>query len=290
MARDKIRLPLPRFFAVLSSILLGGCSALDILDALVPHSGYVQHKNITYGDNLRQKLDIYVPEHLDAKVPVIVFFYGGSWKKGSKDDYRFVGQAFASKGYVTVIADYRLYPEVYFPTFMHDVARAFVWVHEHISEYGGDSKNLFVAGHSAGAYNAVMLTINDQYLRSAGGKRAWIKGTIGIAGPYDFLPFTDPDIIAIFSKSKNELTQPINHVGPNLPPMLLVTGDADDEVLPRNSINLAQKLQKNHDKVTTRIYPGVAHIGIVLALAKGFRDKAPVLGDVGQFVDELSSK
>jgi len=224
------------------------------------------------------------------KLRLSYFFHGGSWKKGSKDDYRFVGQAFASKGYVTVIANYRLYPEVYFPTFMYDAAQAFVWVHDHINDYSGDTNNIFLAGHSAGAYNAVMLTVNEQYLKEKGGKREWIKGTIGISGPYDFLPFTDPDVISTFSKEKDELTQPIHYVGPNVPPMLLLTGDADEDVYMKNTINIAKKLRDNHDSVTTQIYPGVAHIGIILALAKGFRGKASVLEDISQFVNTQSAK
>ena len=278
------------FSVLFGSILLGGCSSATLLNAWVPHSGYLLHKNIAYGTHPREQLDIYIPDGLTSKAPVIVFFYGGSWKKGSKDDYRFVGQAFASKGYITVIADYRLYPEVYFPDFMEDTAKAFVWVHEHIENYGGDARKLFLAGHSAGAYNAMMLAANDSYLTAAGGKREWIKGAIGIAGPYDFLPFTDPDIISIFSKKPEEQTQPINFVRPKLPPILLLTGDADKEVYPKNSINLAQKWRDNNNDATLHIYPNVAHVGIALSLADGFRSKAPTLNDIDIFVTNILKK
>lgn len=289
----KISLPhkCTRLFSVLlGSLLLHGCSGATLLNAWVPHSGYLLHKNIAYGAHPREQLDIYVPDDLTPKAPVIVFFYGGSWKKGSKDDYRFVGQAFASKGYITVIADYRLYPEAYFPDFMEDAAKAVVWVHAHIENYGGDTHKLFLAGHSAGAYNAIMLTVNDSYLASAGGKQQWIKGAIGLAGPYDFLPFTDPDIISIFSKKPAKLTQPIHFVGPKLPPILLLTGDADTEVYPKNSINLAKKLGDYENEVKTHIYPDVAHIGIVLALADGFRSKAPALDDIDMFISNILIK
>ena len=276
--------------ALLGSVLLYGCSGTTLLNAWVPHSGYSLHKNIAYGKDLRAQLDIYVPDSLTKKAPVILFFYGGGWKKGSKDDYRFVGQAFASKGYVTVIADYRLYPEVYFPDFINDTAKAFVWVHQHIENYGGDAQKLFLAGHSAGAYNAMMLTLNDTYLTAAGGKRKWIKGSIGIAGPYDFLPFTDPDIINIFSKKPTALTQPINFVCTKLPPILLLTGDADTEVYPKNSINIAKKLRDYHNEVTTHIYNDVSHISIILALAEGFRSKAPTLEDIDIFIINILTK
>jgi len=271
-------------------LALCGCARVDLLNATIPRTGYSVVKDIAYGENGRQKLDIYVPNQAAAGHPVIVFYYGGSWQEGSKDDYLFAGQAFASKGYITVIADYRLYPDVYFPTFMTDVAEAFAWTHKHIATYGGNPRNLFVVGHSAGAYNAIMLTLNRQYLAAAGGNDTWIRGAIGIAGPYDFLPMTDPKIIDLFSKEPEPLTQPITFARPNLPPLLLLTGDKDTDVSPRNSANLTERLHSMGDEVHLIIYPGVAHIGIALALADGFRDRAPVLEDVSAFIEKHAKK
>ena len=280
-----------RFLPLLTGFLaLTGCSSADVLNFIIPRTGYSIHHDIAYGDNKRQHLDIYVPDKPDPSGSVIVFFYGGSWQKGNKETYRFVGQALASKGYVAVIADYRVYPEVYFPAFVEDGANALAWVHGHIREYGGNPSNIFLAGHSAGGYIAVMLTLNDSYLRAAGGKRSWIKGTIGIAGPYDFLPFTDPNIIALFSKVEDSKTQPITFVGPGVSPLLLLTGDQDDEVGAKNSQNLVAKLREFDDPVQERIYPGVAHIGIVLALADGFRSKAPILEDIDAFIHATKAR
>lgn len=267
---------------------LCGCAKVDLLNALVPTSGYKVVKDIVYNDGDRGKLDVYVPDHLAKGHPVMVFSYGGSWKQGSKDDYLFVGQAFASRGIIAVIADYRLYPEVSFPEFMKDTAAAFVWTHKHIREYGGNPNNLFAAGHSAGAYNAVMLTLNRDYLKVAGGRTAWIKGVIGIAGPYDFLPLTDPTLIEIFGGRDRVTTQPITYVRHHVPPMLLVTGDEDEDVLPRNTYNLAEKLTSFGNQVTVKTYSGVAHIGIALALADGFHSKAPVLEDSVKFIESLT--
>ena len=254
-----------RFFSLLGSLVaLSGCSGTDILNAIVPHSGYSIHKDVAYGGDPRQKLDIYVPDNLSAPAPVIVFFYGGSWQNGDKSEYRFVGQAYASKGYIAVLANYRLYPEVSYPVFVQDGALATVWTHTHINEYGGDNKNLFVSGHSAGGYIAAMLTINEHFMNDAGGKRSWISGMIGLAGPYDFLPMTDPKIIALFSTATDVDTQPISYVKSGVPPMLLLSGDADKDVYLKNSKNLAAKLEEHHDPVTLKVYPVVAHIGIVL--------------------------
>ena len=215
---------------------------------------------------------------------MVLFFYGGSWQWGDKDDYLFLGQALASRGYVVAIANYRLYPEVYYPEFVLDSGRALAWVHQHIAGYGGNPSQLFVAGHSAGAFNAVMLSLNEPLLKKSGAKREWIKGVIGLAGPYDFLPLTDPDIKAVFSKVPARDTQPVNFVHGTLPPFFLATGTDDDTVLPRNSTALAAKLRENHTKVTLRTYDSVAHIGIVLSLARGFRGKAPLLDDLDAFM------
>jgi len=280
-----------RLLLALSALAaLCGCSGTDILNFTIPRTGYTLHRDIAYGNNPRQKLDVYMPDKPAPGHPVIVFFYGGSWQSGKKSNYLFAGQAFASKGFTAVIADYRLYPEVYFPDFMKDAAHAVRWTHKHIRDYGGNPENLFLSGHSSGGYLAVMLTLNARYLKDAGGQVEWIKGTAGMAGPYDFLPFTDPKIKAIFSKLPNPDSQPINYARTGLPPMLLMTGDKDTQVLPRNTINLTARLQALNDCVTERIYPGVAHIGIVLSLASGFRGKAPVLEDIAAFVQQHTKK
>jgi acetyl esterase/lipase len=265
---------------------LCGCSGAGLIDLTIPHTGYKLHKDIAYGPGARHQLDVYVPETPDPSKGVVVFFYGGSWQKGSKDIYRFVGQKFASEGFVTVIADYRLYPKAYFPDFIQDGAQAVSWVRKHIGQYGGDPKNIFLSGHSAGAYIAVMLTVNDDYLKAIGGNSTWIRGTIGIAGPYDFLPFTDPKIKAIFSTASDERTQPITYAAAGAPPMLLLSGDSDPDVGVKNTKNLAAKLREAGSPVQVRVYPEVEHIGIILGVADGFEDKAPTLQDMLTFIRE----
>jgi len=270
--------------------ILSCCSKMDVLNFTIPKSGYQTYKDIAYGSDPRNHLDIYVPDSVKEKpAPVILFFYGGSWQEGSKDDYLFVAQALASKGYVVVIPDYRIYPANYFPDFMMDAARTLRFVHENIAHYQGDNQEIFVAGHSAGAYIAVMLAVNDAYIKAEQANSAWIKGVIGISGPYDFLPFRD-DIKAIFSKEKDELTQPIHFVHKGLPPFLLATGTDDTIVLPRNTRNITKKLQENQVEVTKKEYEGVGHVGIILSLARGFRGKTSLLEEISQFVNSHTAK
>ncbi|HUN98057.1 MAG TPA: alpha/beta hydrolase [Bradyrhizobium sp.] len=266
-------------------LLLSACSPAALLNTLlVPSSGYSIKRDIAYGADPRQKLDIYIPDGLRAPAPVILFIYGGSWQMGSKDIYKFFGQAFASRGIVTVVADYRLYPQVKYPAFVQDTALAFKFVHDNIAAYGGDPAKLFLAGHSAGAYNVVMLDSDLHYLKEVGADPAWIRGVIGIAGPYDFLPLKDPKLIDIFGGDRVAATQPINYIDGKRAPMLLAYGTADQTVRPTNSINMAAKLRSFGSEVEVKEYPGISHIGIILSLAPGFRGNTSLRDDITQFV------
>lgn len=281
--------PLLRLMYLLPLLCVGACSSVDVLNATITHDGYTLHRDLAYGNDARQKMDIYVPDHA-TNAPVILFFYGGSWQTGSKDDYRFLGQAFASKGYVTAVADYRVYPQVFYPDFVLDGALALHYVHAHAREYSGNTENIYVAGHSAGAFIAMMLASDDTFHQTAKSQRSWIRGTIGIAGPYDFLPFTDKKIKALFSKHPDTETQPLTHITVRMAPVFLATGDNDDTVDPRNSHRVKAKLESLKSPVTEHVYPGIGHIGIALSLAERFRWKAPLLEDITTFVNTTCVK
>lgn len=263
---------------------LAACSPA-LLNTFVPRSGYTIQRDVAYGSGPQQKLDIYVPDGLTKPAPVLLFFYGGSWQMGDKSGYRWVGQTFAAHGIVTVIANYGLYPPTVYPGFMQDSALALRYVHDNIASNGGDPARVFVAGHSAGAYNAIMLAANPKFVHDAGGDLSWMRGAIGIAGPYDFLPLTDPKIIAIFGGPNDPATQPITYADGKRPPMLLVAGTDDTTVDPGNTKRMAAKLQAKGSEVETKFYPGVGHIGIILSLAPGFRSKTTLEDDVVRFVD-----
>lgn len=264
--------------------VIAACSPVAVLNLAIPRSGYRVVRDLAYGSDPRQKLDFYVPDHLSARAPVILFFYGGSWQTGSKEMYLGFGQAFASQGIVVAIADYRLYPQVHYPDFIRDAAHALAYVHKHAADYGGDSGRLFIAGHSAGAYLAAMLAANPQYVRAAGDDPSWIHGVIGIAGPYNFLPLTDPNLIALFDGANRPETQPITYIDGKRPPMLLAYGSDDTTVGPHNSTDLAEKLKSFNSPVELRAYPSVGHIGIILSLAPGFRRNTTLRHDITEFV------
>jgi acetyl esterase/lipase len=263
---------------------LSACSPVSALNLLVPRSGYDVQSGIAYGTDPRQKLDVYVPQGLKAPAPVLLFFYGGSWSSGDRATYLAFGQAFASQGIVTVIADYRLYPQVKYPGFLQDAAGALAWVHGHIAQHGGDPQRIFVAGHSAGAYNAVMLASEPKFIEAAGGRLDWIRGVVGIAGPYDFLPLTEAQYIDIFHGAHNRDAMPINHVDGKRPPMLLTAGDADGTVGPGNADRMAARLRQFGNRAQVIKYPGIGHIGIILSLAPGFRGRTTLRQDMLDFI------
>jgi len=270
--------------AALGAALLSACSPVSAINLLVPREGYDVRAGLTYGPDPRHKLDVYVPQGLNGPAPVLLFFYGGAWSSGDRSQYLAFGQSFASKGIVTVVADYRLYPQVKYPAFAQDAARALAWVHAHAREHGGDPARIFVSGHSAGAYNAVMLASEPNFIESVGGTLDWIRGVIGIAGPYDFLPLTDPDYIDMFHGANNQDAMPVNHVDGKRPPMLLATGSDDGTVLPRNSDRMAARLKAHGNDVQVIKYPGVGHVGIILSLAPGFRGKTTLRDDMLRFI------
>ena len=237
-----------------------------------------------YGDQPRQTLDVYAPRQISAARPIAVFLYGGGWEKGRKWDYGWVGQALAAKGFVVVLPDYRLYPDVRFPTFLKDNAEAVRWAVDHAKAYGGDPNRIVLLGHSAGAYNAVMLGLDPHYLKEAGVDPSRVRAVAGIAGPYDFLPLS-AEMERVFGQAPDlAATQPIVLARRDAPPMLLVTGDADAVVDPANTAALAKALRSAGARVEEQHYAEVGHNEIMAAMSRPFRDRAPVLNDVSEFL------
>ncbi len=213
-----------------------------------------------------------------------MFFYGGGWNSGYRGGYAFAARAIAARGFVVVVPDYRLVPQVRFPAFVDDAAAAIRWTVDHVGAYGGDPARIAVAGHSAGAHIALLVTLDRHYLAAAGAPGA-VKAAVGLAGPYDFLPLDAKSAIDAFGSAPDkELTQPIHFVRADAPPVLLMTGEADDTVKPRNTTALAAALRGVGAPVDVRTYPGVGHIGILLALSKPFRGKADVLEMMTRFL------
>lgn len=273
---------------VVSVVGLAACAPLRTINVLTPGDTYTLHENVAYGVLLRQRLDVYKPLQPHSPAPVVVFFYGGSWTGGTRADYKFVGEALAARGIVTVIADYRLSPEVTYPAFLQDSAAAVAWAVRNIAAQGGDPARLFVMGHSAGGYNAAMVALDARWLKEQGLTQAALHGWIGLAGPYDFIPIENPDIKPAFLYPNTPPdSQPINHVTALSPPALLLAGSDDTVVDPtRNTLQLAERLRSVGVPVEAEVFEGISHPMMIGVVWKPLRGKAPVLERVVDFVQE----
>jgi len=275
---------------LLSTSVVAGCSRLELLDAVAPRDsgGSLVAKGVPYGPDERQKLDIYAPPN-PVRAPVIIFVYGGSWQSGDRVDYGFLATSLAAQGFVTVIPDYRLVPQVRFPAFVEDGAAATAWVTREIHKHGGDGSRIVISGHSAGAHIAAMVSLAPSYLKAAGAVNK-LRGFAGLAGPYDFLPFEYRTIIDAFGNwPRPEETQPVRFVSQGAPPALLLHGRDDTTVLPRQTISLADRLKAAGNDVELKIYENVDHIDIMLALSRPFRDSANTLADLTGFARRVTA-
>lgn len=274
---------------ICGALVAAACAPVRAFDTVMPKDSESRKvaSDVAYGEGPRRQLDIYAPVTAGkGRLPVIMFIYGGSWANGTREGYHFAARALSAAGFITVVPDYRLVPEVYFPGFVEDCAAALRWTRAHAAQYGGDPDRIVLVGHSAGAYNAAMLALDPRFL---GRDRAAIKGFAGLAGPYDFLPLDGAISTRTFGRWPHpEETQPIHYADGSAPPVLLLHGSEDDTVWPKNSINLDRKLRSLGVASELKVYPGLGHVGIVTALARPFRGQAPVLADVTGFAHQVT--
>lgn len=274
--------------AILAAMIGALMNPAFLVNAVAPRSGIVVRQSLPYGEGARRTLDVYAPE--DARdAPVVVFFYGGSWQKGSKAYYRFVAAELASRGFLAIVPDYRVYPDARFPGFLEDGARAVAWARRHAGEFGGSADRLFLMGHSAGAHIAAMLAFDARWLEAAGlDPRRDVAGVIGLAGPYDFLPIKDPVIKTIFAVDDQIRTQPITFVSGGEPPAFLAVAESDTIVRPGNSERLAARLREKGSEAILVSYARPGHLTLIGAYSPLLRFLAPVADDTAAFVQRVS--
>ena len=214
---------------------------------------------VAFAPDLGLSLDIYRPQGPDAKSgATVLFFYGGGWQRGQREQYRFVGRRLAQQGVLAIVADYRTFPRAGFPDFVEDAARAVAWTSQHARQYGGDPQRLYLAGHSAGAQIAALLGTDQRYLARHALRPDDLAGVIGLAGPYDFV--INGQYTQVFGPSAQwPRAQAINFVDGNEPPFLLIHGDRDRVVETRDSVDLDAKLRAAGVAATLLILPGGGH-------------------------------
>jgi len=272
--------------------MLAACTQTQLLliNSLARFDDFSAVENIAYGEHELNRLDIYLPKRAKASHASVVFFYGGCWggcETINKENYLFVAQALTSHGYTVVIPDYRRYPEVKFDTIINDSKQSVDWVKKHIAEYGGNAEKIFLMGHSAGAHLAAMLTLNEAYLAPSTYRS--IKGFVGLAGPYNFLPFTDAYQKVVFGpEEKYPDSQPINFVQGTEPPLLLLYGTSDVMVKPVNIESLSRKVKEAGGCVETHLYGNLDHVGLLGSLSLPLQNSEPVLLDIIDFLNRYS--
>lgn len=238
-----------------------------------------------YGKDPAQKLQMFVPQGRKGSLPIVMFVHGGSWASGDPYDYRFIARTLCAQGYAVVLAGYRLYPQAKYPAMLEDGAAALRWVHDNAAKYRGDPARLALIGHSAGAYNVVMLSLDPQWLKAEGLETSVIRGTVALAGPFDFLPFDSPATINSFGDAPDpSMTQPVNFARKDAPPLLLVTGDADTRVKPRNSKALARRMAEAGAPTEPVLLEGVSHEMIIMMFARPFTRDTRALDAVLPFL------
>ena len=264
-------------------------AVLNFINSHTPGDGNAHEvaEGVAYGPDAAQKLNVWAPK--DRKpgqsYPVLVFYYGGGWVKGSRGEYDFAGRAYAARGFVVVVPDYRLVPAVHFPVFVQDSALAVKWTRDNVARFGGDPGRITLGGHSAGAYNAAMLALDPHWLRDIGVDPKIVRAAALLAGPYDFYPFDKKRSIDAMSNWPRPLeTQPIRFAAKDSPPLWLAAGTADDVVRPYNSQRLAAKLKGLGAIVDLRLYPGKSHNDLIMGISKPLRGRAPTLQESVDFL------
>jgi acetyl esterase/lipase len=292
--RRRLLLPVAALLLALGGGLLAvkGPSVVSIWTwvyrSLLAESGVVVQTGIPFGTSPRQLLDVYRPASEDQNGPIVLFIYGGTWGTGDRAPYGFVGYALAARGITTVIADYRLYPEVAYPGFVEDGALAYAWISSKLAPTpSGRRRPIILMGHSAGAYNASLLAFDDRWLAQAHAQDR-PAGFIGLAGPYSFFPTLYDTTKAIFATATDkDEPRPVTHVRTGAPPSLLMHGKDDTTVKLGNLEDMTQALQAVHAPVKTLVFDGTDHMGVLLAIARPLRWRAPVLKETMDFIGSL---
>ena len=240
-------------------------------------------KNVSYGSQTWQSLNVYPKQQAS---PVVIFIYGGGWSKGSKEQYHFVADALVRLGYVVVIPDYIKYPDGKFPSFINDIALATAWVKHNITDYGGNPQQLFMVGHSAGAYNAAMLLADSTYLNIVGLDKQDIKGFVGLAGPYNFTP-QEPKYIQTFGRENFKQMKVNHHVDGTEPATLLLHSTGDKTVGLFNFETFRNRLSADGVHVKTKLYDNLSHVDMVLKIHPWFAGEIDLRADINAFFQQL---
>ena len=253
---------------------------LKFINFMARTGGYRKTETV-YGENHRHRFDSYLHLKPSGDRAKIIFLYGGGWQSGDRSDFRFVADTLCSLGFDVYVPDYRLYPEVRFDEILHDAVSA---VDAIMNENEG---TFFIMGHSAGAQLGALLALNPDLLQSP----ERISGFIGLAGPYDFYPFTEDEHWDLFAPEEMYPdSQPVNYVRADAPPLLLLHGRDDMRVRRGHSKSLMEKQQAVGGQACREVYDNMGHVDIILSFTRLHRRKSKVVLDLQRFVVQHQQK
>lgn len=290
--------PLPRLSRLIAvpaalvsaGLALAACSPLKALDALTPDEGYRLVADVAYGDHPRMRFDLYLPtEDRMSDAPPVLFFHGGSWRRGDKEGYRFIGQAFASRGVPIAVANYRVYPDVRYPTFAEDAALAAKRLLA-IAPAHGLPQRFVAMGHSAGAHTAAALALEPRYLEGAGVDPSRRAGLISISGPVYIDPQEYDTTRPVFAPVADDPKRgrPALYASADDPPAYIIHGAEDGTVYPINSEKLAERLREAGVAAELTLRADEGHVGPLLALSHVFEESDdPLAARLADWIKQL---
>ncbi len=261
-------------------ILRSEKASAGVLNMITPSGSFDLKADVSFGDHPRDSVDYYLAADSDDSKPLIVFIHGGGWSRGDKSMYKFFAEGLTSEGYDVALPNYRLYPEVIYPEFLTDNARAIAAIHK-----AYPTRYLVLIGHSAGAYNALMMAFKPQYLDAEGIAACYtVRGIVSLAGPTGALPVEKEPTISIFPERLQGDDSTLKHLDQPLPPMLLLNGDEDSSVHPENARVLGAALQ-GRNIATVKIVKGADHVDPVKEMSHTF--EGPIKQHILDFIEKL---
>lgn len=271
-------------------LCIGGCTGVQLGAANLIETANVPRTEVAYGDGPRQRYDVYpaldsAGQPRTAPAPLVIFVHGGSWESGDKRGYAWVGEALAQLGYVAVLVNYGLMPETRFPDFVDDAARAVAQIRRNAAAYGGDTARVVLMGHSAGAHIAALVAYDTRYLARYGTTPAMLHGFIGLSGPYDFV--LDTKLLQrtfAGSPQREHDAMPVHFVTSASPRTLLVMGEDDRTVNPRNTRSLAAALRRAGAPVDELWVPGTHGVSVG-AFARINRGDSEIVRRIQAFIE-----
>ena len=244
-----------------------------------------KHADLTYRDGPqdeanKHKLDVYSPRG-KTNAPVLFFIHGGAWKTGDRSNYPPFGNRFALEGFITVVPSYRLAPRHPHPEQIEDVAAAFAWTVQHVAEYGGDARRIYVAGHSAGGHLCSLLSLDGRYLAPYKLSPRDIRGVLALSGVYDLTAADNFDTAFGKDLQNRKDASPLFHVNAKAPPFLVTYCQWDYFSLPAQAKDFAAALRKAGASAELVYVPGQNHISEMLNIT---RDNDPTVAAALKFM------